>query len=131
MRATMQRRSRSYGKGNFNSTLGEFFLQFPVHLAAFPSPFPAKYASDSPFTSGPFLRRQESHFNRRRCRPWLRDSCFRRNGLVGEWGIVGGFGIVVAAIVAGGLSSWRFLLSQEWSVGDGSVSADFGIIGNT
>ena len=36
---------------------------------------------------------------------------------MGEWGIMGGFGIVVAAIVAGGLSPWRFLLSQEWSRG--------------
>ena len=38
-----------------------------------------------------------------------------------EWsfggrGIVGECCIVVAAIVAGGLSPWRFLLPQEWSV---------------
>ena len=33
---------------------------------------------------------------------------------MGEWGIVGGFGIVVA----GGLSPWRFLPSREWSVGE-------------
>ena len=48
---------------------------------------------------------------------------------MGEWGIMGGFGIVVAAIVAGGLSPWRFLPSQEWSTCVRGIVGGFGIVG--
>ena len=98
------------------------------HARLLPAQLP-KYAADSHSPHSSFLRRQESHnrvpptaaYLRQRCRPWLRDSCLRRNGLVGDRELCADL-----ALLPEGYRPGDSCFRRNGLRGDGSVCAYFG-----